>query len=167
MPADRSVQVARNPPAIIPGSRAQAVPGRALPIPGPGYSVRAFFGEGRSVARERKGPLMFATPAFAQAAGGAGAAGGLISFVPIILIFAIMYFLMIRPQQKKVKEHRAMVEALRRGDQVVTAGGMIGKVTKVEDGKAEVEVEIAPNVRVRVVRTTISQVVSKTEPAQA
>ena len=88
---------------------------------------------------------MLATPAFAQAAGGAaGAAGGLISFVPIILIFAIMYFLMIRPQQKKVKEHRAMVEALRRGDQIVTAGGVIGKVTKVEDGKAEVEVEIAP-----------------------
>jgi preprotein translocase subunit YajC len=110
---------------------------------------------------------MFATPAFAQAAGGAGAAGGLISFVPIILIFAIMYFLMIRPQQKKVKEHRTMVEALRRGDQVVTAGGVIGKVTKVEDGKAEVEVEFAPNVKVRVVRATISQVVSKTEPVSA
>ena len=111
---------------------------------------------------------MFATPAFAQAAGGgAGAAGGIISFVPIILIFAIMYFLMIRPQQKKVKEHRAMVEALRRGDQVVTAGGLIGKVTKVEDGKSEVEVEIAPNVKVRVVRSTISQVISKTEPVPA
>ena len=110
---------------------------------------------------------MFATPAFAQAAGGGGAAGSLISFVPIILIFAIMYFLMIRPQQKKVKEHRAMIEALRRGDQVVTAGGLIGKVTKVEDGKSELEVELAPNVRVRVVRSTISQVVSKTEPVQA
>ena len=94
---------------------------------------------------------MFATPAFAQAAGGAGgAAGGLISFVPIILIFAIMYFLMIRPQQKKVKEHRAMVEAVRRGDQVVTSGGLIGKVTKVADN--EVEVELAPNVKVRVVK---------------
>ena len=111
---------------------------------------------------------MLATPAFAQAAGGAaGAAGGLISFVPIILIFAIMYFLMIRPQQKKVKDHKAMVEALRRGDQIVTAGGVIGKVTKVEDGKSEVEVEIAPNVRVRVVRSTIGQVLSKTEPVQA
>ena len=110
---------------------------------------------------------MLATPAFAQAAGGAaGAAGGLISFVPIILIFAIMYFLMIRPQQKKVKDHKAMVEALRRGDQIVTAGGVIGKVTKVEDGKSEVEVEIAPNVRVRVVRSTIGQVLSKTEPAE-
>ena len=110
---------------------------------------------------------MFATPAFAQAAGGAaGAASGLISFVPIILIFAIMYFLMIRPQQKKVKEHRAMVEALRRGDQVVTAGGMIGKVIKVAEG--EVEVELPPsNVKVRVVKSTITQVMSKTEPAEA
>ena len=112
---------------------------------------------------------MFATPAFAQAAtgGAAGAAGGLISFVPIILIFAIMYFLMIRPQQKKVKEHRAMVEALRRGDQVVTAGGMIGKVTRVEDGKSEVEVEIAPSVKVRVLRSAVTQVLSKTVPAEA
>jgi preprotein translocase subunit YajC len=110
---------------------------------------------------------MFVSPAFAQAAGGAGAAGGLISFVPIVLIFAIMYFLMIRPQQKKVREHKSMVAALRRGDQVVTAGGLIGKVTKVDDQKAEVEVELAPNVKVRVVRSTISQVVSKTEPVEA
>jgi preprotein translocase subunit YajC len=110
---------------------------------------------------------MFATPAYAQAAGGGGAAGGLISFVPILLIFAIMYFLMIRPQQKKVKEHKAMVEALRRGDQVVTSGGLIGKVTKVTDNANEVELEIAPNVKVRVVRSTISQVVSKTEPVEA
>ena len=109
---------------------------------------------------------MFATPAFAQAAGGAaGAAGGLISFVPILLIFAIMYFLMIRPQQKKVKEHRAMVEAVRRGDQVITSGGLIGKVVKVAD--TEVEVELAPNVKVRVVKSTLSQVVSKTEPVEA
>jgi preprotein translocase subunit YajC len=108
---------------------------------------------------------MFATPAFAQAAGGGGAAGGLISFAPILLIFVIMYFLMIRPQQKKVKEHRAMVEALRRGDQVVTSGGLIGKVVKVNDG--EIEVELAPNVKVRVVKSTITQVTSKTEPAQA
>ena len=109
---------------------------------------------------------MFATPAFAQAAGGAGgAAGGLISFAPILLIFVIMYFLMIRPQQKKVKEHRAMIDALRRGDQVVTAGGLIGKVVKVAEGEAEIE--LAPNVKVRVVNGTISQVTSKTEPAQA
>lgn len=105
---------------------------------------------------------MFATPAYAQAAGGAGSAFA--SFVPLILIFAIMYFLLIRPQQKKVKEHRAMVEALRRGDQVVTAGGLIGKVSKVRDDN-EVEVELSEGVRVRVVRSTIAQVLSKTEPA--
>jgi preprotein translocase subunit YajC len=108
---------------------------------------------------------MVATPAFAQAAGGAGAAGGLMSFVPILLIFVIMYFLMIRPQQKKVKEHKAMVGALRRGDQVVTSGGLIGKVAKVADN--ELEVEIAPNVKVKVVRSTVSQVLSKTEPAES
>lgn len=110
---------------------------------------------------------MLITPAYAQAAGGAG--GAFASFVPLILIFAIMYFLLIRPQQKKVKQHQAMVEALRRGDQVVTQGGLIGKVTKVKDATdgqaAEVEVEIADGVKVRVVRNTVAQVLSKTEPA--
>ncbi len=108
---------------------------------------------------------MFVTPAYAQAAGG-GAGGAFASFVPLILIFLIMYFLLIRPQQKKLKEHQAMVEALRRGDQVVTAGGVVGKVTKVrEDG--EVELEIAQGVVIRVVKHTISTVRSKTEPADA
>jgi preprotein translocase subunit YajC len=107
---------------------------------------------------------MFVTPAYAQAAGGAGSAFA--SFIPLILIFAIMYFLLIRPQQKKVKEHQAMVSALRRGDQILTQGGLIGKVTKVkEDGSNEIEVEIAENVRVRVIKTTVAQVLSKTEPA--
>lgn len=109
---------------------------------------------------------MFATPAFAQAAGGAGAGSAFASFIPLILIFAIMYFLLIRPQQKKMKEHKAMVEALRRGDQVLTSGGIVGKVTKVqEDGL--IEVEIADNVKVKVMRHTISQVMNKTEPAAA
>ena len=107
---------------------------------------------------------MFATPAYAQAAGGAGSAFA--SFVPLILIFAIMYFLLIRPQQKKVKEHQAMVAALRRGDQVVTQGGVIGKVSKVkEDGSNEIEVEIAEGVKVRVIKNTVAQVLNKTEPA--
>ncbi len=107
---------------------------------------------------------MFATPAYAQAAGGAGSAFA--SFVPLILIFAIMYFLLIRPQQKKVKEHQAMVAALRRGDQVVTQGGVIGKVSKVkEDGSNEIEVEIAEGVKIRVVKNTVAQVLNKTEPA--
>jgi preprotein translocase subunit YajC len=86
-------------------------------------------------------------------------------FVPLILIFAIMYFLLIRPQQKKVKEHKAMVDGLRRGDQVVTAGGLIGKVVKVKDD-GELEVELADNVKVRVVQSTVATVVSKTEPAK-
>ncbi|WP_136441225.1 preprotein translocase subunit YajC [Pacificoceanicola onchidii] len=87
-------------------------------------------------------------------------------FLPLILIFAIMYFLLIRPQQKKMKEHQAMVEALRRGDQVVTQGGIIGKVAKVKEGN-EIEVEIAEGVKIRVVRATIAQVLSKTEPAES
>lgn len=86
--------------------------------------------------------------------------GAIAQFLPLILIFAIMYFLLIRPQQKKVKQHQAMVEALRRGDQVITQGGLIGKVTKVkEDG--EIEVEIAEGVKVRVVKATIASVMSK------
>jgi preprotein translocase subunit YajC len=110
---------------------------------------------------------MFASPAYAQAAaGGGGAAAGLIQLMPIILIFIIMYFLMIRPQQRKLREHRDMVAALRRGDQVVTSGGLIGKVVKVKDDN-ELEVEIAPNVKVRVVRSTVTQVLSKSEPVEA
>ena len=87
------------------------------------------------------------------------------SFLPLILIFGIMYFLLIRPQQKKLKDHQAMVAALRRGDQVVTQGGIIGKVSKVKDD-GEIELEIAENVKVRVVRSTIATVLSKTEPAK-
>ncbi|WP_371036525.1 MULTISPECIES: preprotein translocase subunit YajC [unclassified Rhodosalinus] len=84
--------------------------------------------------------------------------------LPLILIFAIMYFLLIRPQQKRMKEHQKMVENLRRGDQVVTQGGLIGKITKVKDDN-EIEVELADGVRVRVVQNTIAQVLSKTEPS--
>ncbi|MGB3279549.1 MAG: preprotein translocase subunit YajC [Pseudorhodobacter sp.] len=105
---------------------------------------------------------MFATPAYAQAAG--GAMGTVTSLMPLILIFAIMYFLLIRPQQKKLKEHKAMVEALRRGDQVLTQGGIVGKVVKVADDGI-VEVEIAEGVKVKVIKHTIAQVMSKTEPA--
>lgn len=106
---------------------------------------------------------MFITPAFAQTAGAAGGAGVLTQIIPFILIFGIMWFLLIRPQQKKMREHRAMIEAVRRGDQVVTAGGMIAKVTKVKDD-GEIEVEIAEGVKVRLVRQTITAVMSKSEP---
>jgi len=105
--------------------------------------------------------MLFATPAYAQSAGGAG---GLASFVPLILIFAIMYFLLIRPQQKKVKQHRAMVEALRKGDQVVTGGGIVGKVLKV-DGP-EIQIEIAQGVRIKVLRSTLSDVQAKGQPVK-
>ncbi|MEK9731854.1 MAG: preprotein translocase subunit YajC [Pelagibacteraceae bacterium] len=84
-------------------------------------------------------------------------------FIPLILIFVIFYFLLIRPQQKKVKEHKAMVEALTRGDNVVTAGGIVGKVVRVLDND-KAELEISENVTVQVVKSTISQVLSKTEP---
>lgn len=106
---------------------------------------------------------MLVTPAYAQAAGG-GAGGAAFQLLPLILIFAIMYFLLIRPQQRKAKEHQNMVHALRRGDQVITQGGVIGKVTKVAEGN-EIEVEIAQGVKVRVIKSTIAQVLSKTEPA--
>jgi preprotein translocase subunit YajC len=105
---------------------------------------------------------MFATPAYAQAAGGAG--GAAFQILPLVLIFGIMYFLLIRPQQKKAKAHQAMVQALRRGDQVITQGAIIGKVSKVPEGN-EVEVEIATGVKVRVVKSTVAQVLSKTAPA--
>ena len=91
---------------------------------------------------------------------------GIAGFIPLILIFVIMYFLMIRPQQQQRKAHEAMVAALRRGDQVITQGGLIGKVSKVKDDD-EIEVEIATGVKVRVVRSTVAQVLSKTEPADA
>lgn len=108
---------------------------------------------------------MFVTPAFAQAA--PGGAAGLLSSPLFLLVpmFAIMYFLVIRPQQKRAKQHREMVAALRRGDTVVTSGGMIGKVARVADD--EILVELAENVRVRVLRNTISEVRGKTEPVAA
>jgi preprotein translocase subunit YajC len=108
---------------------------------------------------------MFVTPAYAQAAAGGGAAA-FTSFLPLILIFVIMYFLMIRPQQKKLKQHKAMVEQLRRGDQVLTQGGIVGKVTLVnDDGTAMVE--IADGVKVKLIKQTIVQVMNKTEPAKS
>lgn len=106
---------------------------------------------------------MFVSPAYAQSAAGGLASLG--SFVPLILIFGIMYFLLIRPQQKKAKEHKAMVDAVRKGDQVITQGGLIGKVTKVKEDN-ECEVEIATGVKVRVVQSSLSTVLSKTEPSK-
>ena len=86
--------------------------------------------------------------------------------IPLFIIIGIMYVLLIRPQQQKMKQHQAMVAALRRGDQVVTQGGLIGKVVKVKDD-GELDVEIADGVKVRVVQATIAQVLNKTEPVDA
>lgn len=105
---------------------------------------------------------MLISPAFAQAAGAASQQNAFTAFLPLLLIFVVFYFLLIRPQQKKLKEHRAMLTALRRGDRVVTNGGIIGLVTKVDE--REVIVEIADGVRVHVARDMIASVVSKTEP---
>ncbi len=108
---------------------------------------------------------MFVTPAFAQAAGAPSAGASIASFAPLILIFVIMYFLMIRPQQKRMKEHRSMVEALKKGDEVVTQDGLVGRITAVRD--AELEIEIAPGVKVRVVRSSVTGLVNRTQPAAA
>lgn len=100
---------------------------------------------------------MFITEAYAQAGPAAGGGSFLVQLLPFIMILGIMYFLIIRPQQKKLKDHRDMISAIKRGDTVVTAGGIVGKVTKVV-GDAELLVELAEGVRVRVVRGTISEV---------
>ena len=108
---------------------------------------------------------MFISPAYAQAAfGGSGEA--LMQFLPLVLIFVVFYFLLIRPQQKRQKEHKAVLEGLRRGDRVVTGGGIIGTVAKVLPDKDEVDVDIAEGVRVKVMRSSISTVVARTEPVK-
>jgi len=90
----------------------------------------------------------------------------LIQFLPLVLIFVVFYFLLIRPQQRKAKDHRTMLDALRRGDRVVTGGGIIGTVARV-DNPEEATVDIADGVRVRVLRSTITSVLSKPDPAAA
>jgi preprotein translocase subunit YajC len=107
------------------------------------------------------------SPAFAQGAPAGGGTEMILQFVPFILIFVIMWFLIIRPQQRRVKAHQEMIKNVRRGDTVVTSGGIIGKVTKVVEDSADVEVEIADNVRVKVARAMISEVRSKSEPVKA
>ncbi|MAA98719.1 MAG: preprotein translocase subunit YajC [Stappia sp.] len=108
---------------------------------------------------------MLITPAFAQGVGGAGAPDLLMSVLPFVLIFVIMYFLIIRPQRQRMKQHQEMVSNLRRGDTVVTSGGLIGKISKVVD-ESEVQVEISEGVKIRVVRSMITEVRSKTEPVK-
>lgn len=87
--------------------------------------------------------------------------------IPFVLIFVIMYFLILRPQQKRAKDHQALIKGVRRDDTVVTNGGLVGRVVKSADDAAEIEVEIAPNVRVKVVRSMISEVRAKGAPVKA
>ena len=108
---------------------------------------------------------MLISPAYAQAA--APAAGGdmFMSLLPLILVFAIFYFLLIRPQQTKMKTHRDMLENLKKGDQIVTAGGIVGKIARIEQSDNQLVVEIAPNVQVKVIRQTVADLLTKPVPA--
>jgi preprotein translocase subunit YajC len=115
-------------------------------------------------AAQQKGRLVLISPAFAQGTGG-GDAGLLTSLLPFVLIFVIMYFLILRPQQKRAKQHQEMVKNVRRGDTVVTNGGVIGKVTKVID-EEQLEIELAEGVRVRQMRQMLADVRAKGEPVK-
>jgi preprotein translocase subunit YajC len=108
---------------------------------------------------------MFISPAFAQAASPFGGDNMLVSLLPFILIFVIMYFLILRPQQKRQKQHQEMVKNVRRGDTVITNGGLVGKVTKVIDDD-QIEVELAEDVRVRQLRSMVADVRAKGEPVK-
>ena len=101
---------------------------------------------------------MFITPAFAQTAGGqASGAGILVQMAPLVLIFVVFYFLLIRPQQKKMKEHKAKIDAVKKGDQVVTGGGLVGRVGRVDDIYADVE--LPPGMKVKAVKATLTDVI--------
>ena len=110
---------------------------------------------------------MFSSPAYAQATVSplGGGVAAFAQFVPLLLIFAIFYFLMIRPQQKRMKAHRALIDAAKKGDTVITGGGLIGRVTKVDAD--EVEIELAPNVKVRALRSTLTDVRQPGKPVSA
>lgn len=109
---------------------------------------------------------MFSTPAFAQAAGAPQGPGLIESLLPLILIVVIFWFLILRPQNKRMKEHKEMVNNVRRGDTVVTAGGLVGKVAKVKEDDAEIDVDFGEGIRMRVVKSTLSDVRAKGEPAK-
>lgn len=106
---------------------------------------------------------MFITPAIAQTAGAAGSGGSaafMIQILPLLLIFVVFYFLIIRPQNKRLKDHKAKIEAVKKGDQVVTGGGLIGKVVKVEE--SVVEVELGQGIKVRALKSTLTDIVDPT-----
>ena len=102
---------------------------------------------------------MLISPAFAQASGGGAGEGGLITLLPIVLMFVLLYFLMIRPQMKRAKEHKQMVESLQKGDEVITSGGVVGRINKL--GDAYVSLEIAPNTEINVQRAAVQTLLPK------
>ena len=111
---------------------------------------------------------MFVSEALAQTAGTAAPAsplGDIGFFVPLILVFIVMWFFMIRPQQKKQKAHQAMIRAAKRGDRIVTSGGIVGTITKANDADNDLEVEIAKDVKIRVMRHAISDIVNRNPEA--
>jgi preprotein translocase subunit YajC len=108
---------------------------------------------------------MFVTPAYAQAAGAGGSTEMMMSLLPFVLIFVIMYFLILRPQQRRAKQHQEMIKNVRRGDSVVTSGGIVAKVTKVIDDN-EIEIELADGVRARQIRSMVAEVRAKGEPVK-
>jgi preprotein translocase subunit YajC len=144
--------------------------GRSVAIGLPPVIFRAHFGRRwcgrrRRDSRRNQRDFMLISPAFAQAASPFGGDNMLVSLLPFILIFVIMYFLILRPQQKRAKQHQEMVKNVRRGDTVITSGGLVGKVTKVIDDD-QIEVELAEDVRVRQMRSMVADVRAKGEPVK-
>ena len=112
---------------------------------------------------------MFVNEALAQTAGAPSGAGAfdIVSLLPLVLIFVVFYFLLIRPQQKKMRDHRDMISALKRGDKVITGGGIVGTIVKSDETKPLVTVEVAPNIRLDVIRSTITDKYVDTPPPPA
>lgn len=148
----------------MPESPTRAASGLGCIAPVAGYSPPANPAIPPEKLTQSDARPMFISPAFAQDATGAVGPSFLIQLIPFVAIIAIMYFLIIRPQQQRLKAHQALIAAVKRGDVVVTSGGIIGKVVKVMEND-EVEVEIAKEVRIRVVKSTIADIRSKTEPS--
>jgi preprotein translocase subunit YajC len=109
---------------------------------------------------------LFITPAYAQAAGAPGAGDFIGMILPLVLIMGVFYFLLIRPQQRKMKEHQEMLKKVGKGDTIITTGGLIGRVVKVIDDR-ELQVEVGENVKVRILRTGIADVRAKGEPVKS
>jgi len=127
------------------------------------HCAKGVYGASQQKQTRSERYIMLITPALAQSGGLAG--GGLGGLMPIVLVMVIFYFLLIRPQQKRAKQHKEMLAAVAKGDKIITNGGIEGKVTKVVDDSETIEVEIAKDVKVNVIRTMIADVRGKNAPA--